>query len=396
MVGAVFHIYLLKYFNIKIMDIFWFFKYEPFSSFLRITDNLVPLLKFQTYSILPPGTKYNIFSKSIYYCEDIKLLNGGKFTYKDFKKNNPFLNEITCKIKYIFIQALYFCKNNKINKMVILTGLDEAVWYNDIINNIIKIKDNLLSTLNITFYIPFDYISDKIIKLRQNSFIKIISTSPFDDLPVISHAIDPIFKHLKINKNELINIVNNRFGINLIGNEIIILNANVNTPRKRIQLTVDSFNELVKITKMPNLILWLHSSEYNDIKNIPEKCIFTKHLTSDDLNLVYNICQIGLQTSSGEGWSFTNCEHAICGGIQVVPNFLATGYHFADERGILIKTTQEKVGEHIQCNLAIKDIVDSLIFAINSLENNYCLSKCLEYFSGYKWINEASKLNTYL
>ena len=37
--------------------------------------------------------------------------------------------------------------------------------------------------------------------------------------------------------------------------------------------------------------------------------------------------KINIQTSTGEGWSLTNMESALFRSLQVVPNFLACGYH---------------------------------------------------------------------
>src|SRR5690606_21010444 len=88
------------------------------------------------------------------------------------------------------------------------------------------------------------------------------------------------------------------------------------------------------------------------IKKDPEysgfemKDVIVSHnnVSDDILNMIYKVSQIGLQTSTGEGWSLTNLEHSLFNSIQVVPDFLATGFHFSQENadGILIKTEKVK------------------------------------------------------
>src|SRR2546426_2202261 len=43
------------------------------------------------------------------------------------------------------------------------------------------------------------------------------------------------------------------------------------------------------------------------------------NIESQQLNLVYNASDVGLNTSTGEGWGFCNFEHAAAGKTQVVP-----------------------------------------------------------------------------
>jgi glycosyltransferase involved in cell wall biosynthesis len=40
----------------------------------------------------------------------------------------------------------------------------------------------------------------------------------------------------------------------------------------------------------------------------------------DLLNLIYNACDVGINTSNGEGWGLVSFEHASCRKPQVVPN----------------------------------------------------------------------------
>jgi D-inositol-3-phosphate glycosyltransferase len=43
-------------------------------------------------------------------------------------------------------------------------------------------------------------------------------------------------------------------------------------------------------------------------------------LADADLNLVYNACDVGLNTAMGEGWGLVSFEHAATGAAQIVPD----------------------------------------------------------------------------
>src|SRR5204863_487625 len=49
------------------------------------------------------------------------------------------------------------------------------------------------------------------------------------------------------------------------------------------------------------------------------------NLAAADLNVIYNACDVGLNTSSGEGWGLVSFEHAAPGEAQIVPAYSACG-----------------------------------------------------------------------
>jgi hypothetical protein len=65
------------------------------------------------------------------------------------------------------------------------------------------------------------------------------------------------------------------------------------------------------------------------------------------LNLIYNACDIGINTSMGEGWGLCNVEHAVTGALQLVPDSSATGEIFKD-CGVLLPTVTDWVYENTQ------------------------------------------------
>jgi len=113
----------------------------------------------------------------------------------------------------------------------------------------------------------------------------------------------------------------------------IVLNANRNQPRKRIDLTVEAF-ALFARDKPPGVKLWLDMGKEDvgwDVEvlarrfGISERLMLTSRLNlppdpaGNRLNWIYNACDVGLNTCSGEGWGLVAFEHAATGAAQVVP-----------------------------------------------------------------------------
>ena len=117
-------------------------------------------------------------------------------------------------------------------------------------------------------------------------------------------------------------------------NSFIVLNANRNQPRKRIDITLRAFSQFAR-GKPKNVKLYLHMGVKDmgwDIVRLAQRYGFDErlaisssqpslpHVPDDRLNLIYNACDIGLQTSMGEGWGLTSWEHAATGAPQIVPD----------------------------------------------------------------------------
>jgi D-inositol-3-phosphate glycosyltransferase len=112
----------------------------------------------------------------------------------------------------------------------------------------------------------------------------------------------------------------------------IVLNANRNQPRKRIDLTIEGF-ALFAQGKPDNVKLYLHMGledagwnlavmarrhgiEHRLILSSPERGVPTA--SEARLNLIYNACDVGLNTSTGEGWGLVSFEHGATGAAQIV------------------------------------------------------------------------------
>lgn len=117
----------------------------------------------------------------------------------------------------------------------------------------------------------------------------------------------------------------------------IVLNANRNMPRKRIDITLQSF-ALFARDKPANVKLYLHMAAEDTGWNVHilarrygiyDRLIMSvadnsRPTFSDErLNLMYNACDVGITTSTGEGWGMVSFEHAATNAAQIVPRHTA-------------------------------------------------------------------------
>ncbi|HEC63693.1 hypothetical protein LCGC14_0482850 [marine sediment metagenome] len=121
------------------------------------------------------------------------------------------------------------------------------------------------------------------------------------------------------------------------GDSFIVLNSNRNQPRKRIDITIKGFSEFAK-NKPKNVKLYLHMGVEDAGWNIVQLCkrygmddrlILTSTLNQipgvpdKRMNQIYNACDVGINTSTGEGWGLTSFEHAAARAAQIVPDHSA-------------------------------------------------------------------------
>ena len=148
-----------------------------------------------------------------------------------------------------------------------------------------------------------------------------------------------------------------RMYFNLKEEDFIIMNANRNQPRKRLDIMMMAFAEVVSrhitdpikllIATAPNgawnLIeiyereLGLRGVSFEDgMKHI----IFIDNpqgMTDEDINTLFNASDVGINTAMGEGWGLCNFEAAACGVPQIVPAIGGFLDFFDKESAIMIK-----------------------------------------------------------
>jgi glycosyltransferase involved in cell wall biosynthesis len=116
-------------------------------------------------------------------------------------------------------------------------------------------------------------------------------------------------------------------------NSFIVLNASRPDKRKRIDLTIAGFAGFAA-GKPANVRLCLHHAVMGGPEQAQVGALVKQfglkervHLNplaggvigDDALNLLYNACDVGLNTSMGEGWGLVSFEHGAAGSAQIVP-----------------------------------------------------------------------------
>jgi len=155
------------------------------------------------------------------------------------------------------------------------------------------------------------------------------------DLPaidVLPHGVDTaIFRPLE----DRAALRRRLFGID---EGFVILNANRNNRRKRPDLTIEGFARFAATRPDASLCLHMDPVRDSDLRTLvqqagidPRRVIFSdRELTSEALNELYNACDVGVNTSAGEGWGLVSFEHAATGAPQVVPLHSACAELWAD------------------------------------------------------------------
>jgi glycosyltransferase involved in cell wall biosynthesis len=115
-------------------------------------------------------------------------------------------------------------------------------------------------------------------------------------------------------------------------NSFIVLNASRPDKRKRVDLTIAGFARFAA-GKPPNICLCLHHAIMGDqedqIRSLVERFDLKERVVLNplaggvvgdrELNLLYNACDVGINTSMGEGWGLVSFEHGAAGAAQIVP-----------------------------------------------------------------------------
>lgn len=155
--------------------------------------------------------------------------------------------------------------------------------------------------------------------------------SGFPPLDVIGHGVDTNVFHPCPDKRRTRELLFGG-GEELVGS-FIVLNANRNQPRKRIDTTIRGF-ALFAADKPANVKLYLHmgieDKGWDVIRlarrhGIEDRLILTSRSHSipavpdEELNLIYNACDVGINTSVTEGWGLVSFEHAATRAAQIVP-----------------------------------------------------------------------------
>src|SRR5688572_16601884 len=122
----------------------------------------------------------------------------------------------------------------------------------------------------------------------------------------------------------------------------IVMNVNRNAPRKRLDLTIQYWTQWwINAGQPKEAFLYLHCANRDEGWNVvnlakyfgiekqfiitnanmsSHNCMFEK-----DMPILYNIGDVGVSTTLGEGWGLTTHEGMACGVPQIVPRYSALG-----------------------------------------------------------------------
>jgi hypothetical protein len=169
---------------------------------------------------------------------------------------------------------------------------------------------------------------------------KCLEYSPFPDVRILEHAVDPtVFSCMPA-----ASVATIRTNLSVPSDGILFLNANRNSQRKRLDLTIGGFTRLIaRNPTKPYYLLVLtnaspQSGAFYDVQRVfieelkLQKLDFQAHarklllidssppnLMSDEaINQIYNASDIGINTSDGEGFGLCQLEHMYTGAPQVV------------------------------------------------------------------------------
>jgi glycosyltransferase involved in cell wall biosynthesis len=189
----------------------------------------------------------------------------------------------------------------------------------------------------------------------------------------------------------------------------IVLNANRNQPRKRIDITLSGF-ALFARDKPQNVRLWLHMGTKESGWDIPglsyrlgiqERILMTT--TSKDhpvvaderLNLIYNGCDVGINTSCGEGWGLASFEHAATGAAQVLPRHSSCEGLWTGSAVMLEPSETGRMGLNLQASVVSPEVVAEALERLY-VDRNYLSEMSRAAFHNatrpeYRWQNIAEQ-----
>jgi glycosyltransferase involved in cell wall biosynthesis len=259
---------------------------------------------------------------------------------------------------------------NKIHEYLEMVNPNVVMIYNDpvVIHKFITDMkhDKASSTYKLWIYI--DQVYDGIAQVLMDNIYKhadriytftdiwkqklLTQYGEFPDVRVLEHAVDSrMFSRLTGSERSSV-----RKNMNLPSDAIVVLNANRNSQRKRLDLTICGFVRLLKRNpKTPYYLIIAtgvqpQAGAYYDIGRIfvteakkaglenemMQRLILIDtsppNVVGDEgINQIYNASDIGINTSDGEGFGLCQLEHMYTGAPQVVTD-IGSYRSFMDEK----------------------------------------------------------------
>lgn len=157
----------------------------------------------------------------------------------------------------------------------------------------------------------------------------------FPPVDVIPHIVDTtLFRPLEPGGSGVRRSGKRMLGLDAGAEAFLVLNANRNLPKKRLDLTIEGFAQFAR-GKPASVRLYLHTSIDGpawDLRllarrhGVADRLVLTSpkpgapSVSNAALNAIYNAADVGVNTSSSEGWGLVAFEHAATGAAQIVPD----------------------------------------------------------------------------
>lgn len=246
---------------------------------------------------------------------------------------------------------------NKIHEYVEMVGPDVVMIYNDplIIMRFIDSMKHERGKSSYKLWIYLDQVyegiaqqlietirdhSDRIYCFSEVWKKKFLEYGAFPDVRVMEHAVDPtVFSCMPS-----ASVATVRTNLSVPSDGILFLNANRNSQRKRLDLTLGGFARLIaRNPTKPYYVLILtnatpQSGAFYDVQRVfieelkgqgldvqthVRKLLLIDSsppnlMTDEAINQIYNASDIGINTSDGEGFGLCQLEHMYTGAPQVV------------------------------------------------------------------------------
>jgi glycosyltransferase involved in cell wall biosynthesis len=243
---------------------------------------------------------------------------------------------------------------NKIHDYLEMVGPDVVMIYNDplIIHKFVEAMKHDKTTATYKLWIYVDQVyegiapplmktirdhADRVYCFTEIWKQKFLAYGDFPDVRILEHAVDStVFSALA---DDARMAFRKSLGIPTTG--VVFLNANRNSQRKRLDLTLAGFARVLKTTPNAYLIVATNvnpqAGAYYDIPTIFQReaqrqgldQMMLSHLILIDtappnvvgdegINQLYNAADIGINTSDGEGFGLCQLEHMLTGAPQVV------------------------------------------------------------------------------
>lgn len=313
----------------------------------RVMDTLVNLLK-TTYSVHYVGVGY---SGSLIEQDDLTIYptnqNGGDVMGAYFARE--LIERLEPRCVFILQDIWHFNRYTEVfrsvrhlTKLIGYTPLDGEVADPESVRGLLDLDVLVLYT---------DWAREQI----QSAMLLMVDETQLPNIEVVPHGVELSSFYLLSDKQTCKNEVFPELG----ADAFVFLNASRPCIRKRVDLTIRAFaafaqgkpdgvklclHHAISELESESLVALIKELEVEDrvILNPLNK---DKSVLSDaDLNKLYNACDVGVNSSMGEGWGLVSFEHAATGASQIVPRHTACQSLWEDV-GVVVDVEPSQVGQ---------------------------------------------------